>query len=164
MRLSLIVAMSENRVIGRDGRLPWHLPADLRRFKRLTMGHHLIMGRVTFESLGRALPGRTSIVLSRRRQFDTPGVVTAGSFDQAVQLAAGDAEPFVIGGAELFREALPRVNRIYLTTVHAHVSGDTTFPPLDLAGWQQVEQTHLPADEQNRYPCTFAVYDRAAAA
>src|SRR5262252_9100268 len=116
-RLSLIVAMAGNRVIGRDGQLPWRLPADQRRFKALTMGHHIIMGRKTWESIGRPLPGRTSVVVTRNAQYAAPGALLAASLPEALALAQHDPEPFVIGGAEIFREALPFSNRVYLTEV-----------------------------------------------
>ena len=131
MHIALIVAVSRNRVIGRGGQLPWHLPADLRRFKRLTMGHHLIMGRKTFESIGRPLPGRTSIVVTRRLDYAPPGVLIAGSIPAALQLAAADREVFFVGGGEVYGQALPLCHKIYLTEVAADVAGDTLFPELD---------------------------------
>ncbi|MFM7738727.1 MAG: dihydrofolate reductase, partial [Planctomycetota bacterium] len=119
--LSLIVAASDNDVIGREGQLPWRLSADLRRFKRLTMGHHLIMGRKTFESIGRPLPGRTTIVLSRQRDYAPAGVVVAHSPEEVLKLVAADSEPFVVGGAEIYRLLLPWVGKIYLTRVHCFI-------------------------------------------
>jgi dihydrofolate reductase len=164
MRLSLIAAMAEGGVIGRGGGLPWHLPADLARFKRLTMGHHLIVGRRTWESIGRALPGRRMVVVSRApERLGLPAEVGgARTLDEAVEVAraAGDEEAFVGGGAGLFREALPRADRLYLTRVHAAVEGDTFFPPLDLDGWREVEREERAADERNAYPTTFVVLDR----
>lgn len=155
----MIAAMAENRVIGRDNQLPWHLPADLAHFKRLTLGHTLIMGRRTYESIGRPLPQRRSIVVSRNPTFTAPGVEVASSLDAALQLAAGDAEVFVIGGAELFRLAWPRAQRLYLTRVHAEVPGDTFLPELD-AGWQLVDEELRPADEKNPYDLSFQTYQR----
>ena len=160
MRNSLIVAMSENRVIGREGRLPWHLSADLRRFKQLTMGHTIVMGRKTSESIGRPLPGRTSIVVTRRHGVAPPGVCVAASLDAAAQLAADDREIFFIGGGEIYRQVLPRIQRIYLTLVHAEVPGDTYFPELPTDQWQLVQRTDHAADEKNDYPFSFLVYER----
>jgi dihydrofolate reductase len=132
MNLSLIVAVSQNGVIGRAGGLPWHLPEDLRHFKRLTMGHHIIMGRATFESLGRCLPGRTNVVVTSSDRFADSGAVIVRSFSEAVEIAASDSEPFVIGGARIFEAARPLVDRIYLTRVLIDVEGDTFW---DLARW-----------------------------
>ena len=160
MTLSLIVAMAENRVIGREGRLPWHLSTDLRRFKQLTMGHHLLMGRKTFESLGRALPGRTSVVISRQTGYTAPDAVVAQSLAQARQLAAGDEEVFVIGGGEIYGWALPSADRIYLTLVHAQVDGDTFFPELSAADWQVREATRYPRGARDDYEHSFLIYER----
>jgi dihydrofolate reductase len=159
--VSLIVAMSENRVIGRDGALPWHLSADLRRFKRLTMGHHLIMGRRTYQSIGRPLPGRTSIVLTRQTGFSAPhGVLLARDWPQARQLAAEDPEVFVIGGGEVYRQALTQATRIYLTLVHASLEGDTYFPDFDTTAWHVVEETGYAADARNPLAHTFRILHR----
>ncbi len=163
MRQSLIVALSENGVIGRGGRLPWQLSADLRRFKLLTMGHTLVMGRKTFESIGRPLPGRTSIVVTRQADYHPPGVVVAGSLDEAPRLAAGAAELFYIGGGEIYRQVLPQVERIYMTRVHAQIAGDTVFPGLSPSQWRLIEQTEHAADENNDFPFSFLVYERVKA-
>ncbi|RMH23020.1 MAG: nucleoside triphosphate pyrophosphohydrolase [Acidobacteria bacterium] len=158
--ISLLAAMSENRVIGRDGRLPWHLPADLKRVKRLTVGHTVIMGRRTFESIGRPLPRRRSIVLSRDRRYRPAGVEVAASLEEALALAGGEEEVFVFGGAELFRLALPRARRIYLTLVHAEVEGDVHFPPWDESDWRLVEDRRYDADERHPHPYSFRLYER----
>jgi dihydrofolate reductase len=172
MRLSIIVAMDRNRVIGRGGTLPWRLSADLKRFKALTMGHHLIMGRKTYDSIGRTLPGRTSIVISRdqetlaRRVSEGIAAVRDGdliftnSLESAVSLAAPDPEVFIIGGAQIYELALPRANRLYVTHVEAEVEGDTFFPTYDPAEWQRVEETHHAADTRNEFPHRFCIYDR----
>ncbi len=161
MRLSLIVAMSENRVIGRNGQLPWRLSADLRRFKRLTMGHHIIMGRRTFESIGRLLPGRTMVVVTRQTDYQAGEAMVAHGVEEALRLAAGDEQAFIIGGGEVYRQTLPAVDRIYMTLVHTQVQGDAFFPELQLDDWQPVEQSQHPADEGNEYEYSFLVYDRA---
>lgn len=136
-RVSLIVAMAKNRVIGANNALPWHLPSDLKRFKALTMGHHILMGRKTFESIGRVLPGRTSVVISRNPGYRPAGVVVARSIADAIDKARGDAEIFVIGGEQVFREALPSANRIYLTEIDRDFPGDVFFPELEQGRWQE---------------------------
>ncbi len=162
MRLSIIAAVADNGVIGRGNDLPWHLPADLKRFKRTTLGHHLLMGRKTFESIGRALPGRTTIVISRGAPKVPEGVLVAGSLGAAVELAraAGDDEAFVAGGAEIFLAALERADRIYLTRVRGDVTGDRYFPELELEGWDLVSSERHPADERHAYPLEFECYER----
>lgn len=164
MKLSLILAMAENRVIGRGNDLPWHLPADLKRFKALTLDHAIVMGRRTFESIGRPLPRRRSIVISRDPAYAADGVEVAHSLDEALQLAAGDDEVFVIGGAAVFAAALPRADRLYLTRVHAEAEGDVTCPPLDDGSWKLLSEERHEADERHAYPFTFQVYERREAA
>lgn len=163
MIVSLIVALDEERVIGRDGGLPWRLSADLKRFKALTMGHHLVMGRKTYDSIGRPLPGRTSIVLTRQVGWSAPGVLAAASLDDALTLARADSEVFVIGGAELFLLAWPSAQRLYLTRVHAKVAGDVRLDPWDESQWRLVSRDSRPADEKNEYPYSFEIYERIAA-
>lgn len=167
MRLSIIVAVAENGVIGREGKLPWHLPADLARFKRLTMGHTIIMGRRTWESIGRPLPGRRMIVVSRQAgyQTGTSGIEIAKSLDTALQVAesTGDAEAFVIGGSQLFREALPRADRLHVTRVRAEVAGDTFLPEVNWPDWHLVESESHGADNRNEHPFDFQIYERMTA-
>jgi len=160
--VSLIVAMSSNRVIGRDGDLPWHLPADLRHFKKTTMGHHLIIGRATWDEVGKPLPGRTMVVVTRNRGFSADGVLIAHSVEEALALVRDDNEPFIGGGAEIYRQALVAdvVERLYITRVHAHVDGDTFFPPIDLDQWLLADRVDHPADEKNEHSYTFERYDR----
>jgi dihydrofolate reductase len=136
--------MANDRIIGADGALPWHLPADLRRFKATTMGHHVVMGRSTFESIGRPLPGRTNIVLTRDPSASFPGVVVAHSLAEAIDRAAGDPDVFVIGGEQVFRAALPIADRILLTEIQLDVDGDTVFPELEPAAWTVVSSEPLP--------------------
>jgi dihydrofolate reductase len=158
--LSLVVAVAENDVIGRDNALPWHLPADLKHFKAVTMGKPIVMGRKTYESIGRPLPGRLNIVISRNRALDLPGVVVAASFEEALAHAGDVPEVAVIGGAELFRSALPLARRIYFTRVHGIVSGETKFPPLDPTQWREADRSHHPADEKHAYAMTFTTLER----
>ena len=161
--ITLLVAVAENGVIGRAGQLPWHLPADLKRFKSLTMGKPMLMGRRTFESIGRPLPGRTSLVLTHSARWAAPpGAILVHSVDEALAEARnrGAAELAVIGGAEVFRLALPLARRIDLTRVHAQVSGDVYFPPLDPREWRETERLEHPADAQHAYAMTFSVLER----
>ena len=143
-RLSLIVAMAKNRVIGANNRIPWHLPDDLKMFKRLTMGHHIVMGRKTYESIGRLLPGRTTVIVTRQRGYVVAGAIIAHSLHDAINAAARDDEIFVIGGAELFREALPIADRIHLSLVDAEPAGDTWMPEFDRSQWAEVSSEEKP--------------------
>ncbi len=162
MLLSIIVAVSDNNVIGRGGELPWRLSADLRRFKRLTMGHPIVMGRKTWESLGRPLPGRTSIVITRQATWQAAGAVVAGDLESAIEAARGSdsdaSEVFVIGGAAIYKLALPLADRLYCTRVHAVVEGDVEFPAVDWSAWRLVEESAHAADERNNFPHTFQVW------
>lgn len=157
MIVSLLVAMDEKRGIGKDNLLPWRLSADLRRFKELTMSHHIIMGRKTFESIGRQLPGRVMVVITRNTGYHMPGCLIAHSLDEALALAAerGETEAFVIGGGEIFIPALRVADRIYLTLVHADLPVDVFFPAFSLDDWSVEESIIHPADEKNEYPSTF---------
>ena len=137
-RVSLVVAMGSNRAIGAQGKLPWHIPEDLKRFKALTLGHPIVMGRKTYESIGRLLPGRTSVIVTRERGYAVPGALVAHSLDAALVQCTDAEEVFVIGGGELFAEALARAQRIYLTHVDLAPPADTFFPPLDPAQWREV--------------------------
>lgn len=158
--LALVVAAAENGVIGHGNRLPWHLPADLRRFKAITMGKPMLMGRKTFESIGKALPGRRSLVLTRDASFSAPGVERVANLEEALALVRDADELAVIGGAEVFRLCLPRAARIYFTRVHASVAGDTRFPGIDWSEWRCTERSAQPADEKNPYAMTFFVLER----
>jgi dihydrofolate reductase len=158
-RLSLIVAMARNRVIGRDGKLPWHLPADLKRFRALTMGHHILMGRKTWESIGRPLPGRTSIVITRTPGYAAAGATVVHSLSEALESARGDSEIFVVGGAEVYRDALPLADRIYLTELQADFEGDVAFPEIAADQWSFLEREHHAA-EADRPAWDFAIYER----
>jgi dihydrofolate reductase len=166
MFLSLICAMDENMVIGINNNLPWHLPEDLKYFKRTTMGNAIIMGRKTFESIGKPLPGRTNIIVTRNRDYEVENARTVGSITDAIELAEnvafidGSTEAFVIGGAELYKEALPLVNRMHLTMVHAEVDGDAWFPDFDVSQWHEVSNEYFEADEDNPYDYSICVYER----
>ncbi|MEN8163181.1 MAG: dihydrofolate reductase [Acidobacteriota bacterium] len=162
MSASLIVAVAANGAIGRKGDLPWRLPADLKRFRRLTMGHHLIMGRRTWESVGVVLPGRTMVVVTRDPNYrpGVEGVLVAHSLKEALRLAEGDDEPFVAGGAALYREAFDIVDRMYLTRIAAQFEADTFFPAFNEERWVVAAKEHYEPDEKNVYPYTFLMLER----
>jgi dihydrofolate reductase len=160
MILTLIAALSENRVIGRDGDLPWRLPADLKRFKRITSGHTVIMGRKTFETLEAPLPDRRSIVVTRRTDFQPEGVEIAHDLDAALALAEGEEEVFVLGGGEIYALALPRADRMELTIVHDEFDGDTFFPAFDESNWRLVNEERHEPDERHAHSFTFRTYER----
>lgn len=155
MRLSAIVAMSENRVIGRNNQLPWHLPADLSHFKKITLGNPIVMGRKTFLSIGRPLPGRRNIVISRDAQFQAAGCEIFHSPNEALTALNTSAEVFIIGGATLFQELLPKLQSLYLTIIHANITGDVYFPEIDVTQWQEIAREDHVADEKNAYAYSF---------
>ena len=142
--VALIVAMDRGRAIGHQGKLPWHIPADLKRFRELTMGHHIVMGRKTHESIGRLLPGRTSVIVTRQAGYAVPGATVAHSLPEALAHCAGDPEIFVIGGAQLYRAALPEADRVYLTEIDGTFPADTWFPELPPEQWREVSREHRP--------------------
>lgn len=164
--LAMIVAAARNGVIGRNNALPWHLPEDLRYFKQVTLGKPVVMGRKTFESIGRPLPGRTNIVLTRSTDFAHEGVRVVRDLDQALGLAEdialidGCDELMVIGGAQIYAEALPRAKRLYLTEVDADIEGDAWLPPWDRSQWREVRRQDHAADGANPYAYSFVVYER----
>ncbi|MDW8322476.1 MAG: dihydrofolate reductase [Burkholderiales bacterium] len=157
-RLAIVAAVARNGVIGVDNRLPWHLPEDLRHFKRLTLGHHLIMGRRTFESIGRPLPGRTTVILSRDPTYRAIGCLTAGSLQEALALCGDDPEVFVVGGAQLYAQALPLADRLYLTEIEADYDGDAHFPCFDRSAWTELSRERHLGDAGPAY--AFVVYER----
>ncbi|MDZ7791767.1 MAG: type 3 dihydrofolate reductase [Xanthomonadales bacterium] len=161
MELVLVAAMARNRVIGDAGGMPWHLPADLKHFKAVTMGCPVIMGRRTFESIGRPLPGRTNIVISRSRPELPDGVVLAGSLDEAIECEPGE-RLMVIGGGQVYREVLARADRMELTLIDAVVTGDTVFPEWSAAEWRLVGMRSQPADDANPHNLVFATLERAS--
>ena len=167
MRLSIIAVLATNNVIGRNNTLPWHQGTDLKRFKALTMGHHLIMGRRTLDSIGKPLPGRITIVITRDPGFTAEGVQVVHSLEEAIRTAvdAGDQEPFIAGGAQIFEQAMHRADRMYLTRVHAEVEGDVFFPDFDdVSEWHLTDSEHFEAGEKDDYPFSFLTYDRAGSA
>lgn len=166
MMLSVVVAVAENGIIGRDGGLPWKLSSDLKTFRRLTIGKPIVMGRLTFQSIGKALDGRDNIVVTRDPSFGAPGISVTDSVDEALTLARvlattrGADEVMVIGGSDLFAATLPIADRIYLTRVHANVAGDRHFPDLAPSEWREMSRESLPHGPRDDHPSTLIVYDR----
>jgi dihydrofolate reductase len=160
-RVSLIAAVAANGVIGRDGRMPWHLPEDLKRFKALTMGHAIVMGRKTFDSIGRLLPGRRTIIVTRQRNYRVEGAEVVHSVDDAIALARGDDEIFVIGGGEIYVQALPRATRLHMTEIDTAVEGDVRFPPIQKAQWHEVDRESRRSEDGT--PFAFVTYERKTA-
>lgn len=160
MIISLIAAMDRNRLIGDHNQLPWHLPVDFAHFKSVTMGKPVLMGRKTFESIGRPLPGRQNIVLSRDPSYQVDNIDIAQTFDQAVELAGDAAELMVIGGSTIYEQLLARAQRLYLTYVEAEFKGDAWFPAIDADAWSIIEQTRSEIDAKNAYCCRFVTYEK----
>lgn len=163
MIISMIAAMANNRVIGKDNQMPWHLPADLKHFKRLTLGKPVVMGRKTFESIGKPLPGRRNVVISRTAPLDNRGAEWVTSLAQAFELLAGQAEVVVIGGAEIYKQCLPLAQILYLTKIDLNVSGDAFFPDYqssNAGSWQVIDEYEQPADPANPYACRFVTLQR----
>jgi dihydrofolate reductase len=160
MPLSLVCAASSNDVIGAKNRLPWRLPADLIRFKQLTLRHSILMGRKTYESIGRPLPERTNIVISHQAQFQAPGCQTADSLEKGLGLCDETEEIFVIGGANIYQQTLPLAQKIYLTRIHQTFEGDTYLFPIPKGVWRQTQREDFQPDEKNLYPYSFLTYQR----
>jgi len=160
--VSIIAAMDKERGIGVDNKLPWRLSADLKRFRELTMGHHIIVGRKTFESIGKPLPGRQMIIVTRDRSYEAEGCEVVHSIEDAMKLARdrGESEAFICGGAEIYAESIAIADRIYLTLVDAEVPADTFFPKFDEGEWSERESFYHPADDRNQYPFTFKMLVR----
>ena len=162
MKISMIAAMAHDRVIGKDNQMPWHLPADLAHFKRVTLGKPVLMGRKTFESIGRPLPGRRNLVISRNPDYQAEGIEVVGSVEAALALLAGSSveELMVIGGGHLYAEMLPSADCLYLTRIDLAVEGDTRFPAFDDGQWQRIDCESHPADEKNPHPYSFETWQR----
>jgi len=159
-QISIVVAISENNAIGKDNQLLWHLPADLRHFKNITTGHTIIMGRKTYDSIGKPLPNRRNIIITRQKGLNIEGVEVTNSLDEALALCEKENEVFIIGGAEIYKQAVAVSHRIYLTRVHQEFEADAFFPELDNETWKEVEKVdHLP-DEKNKFAYTFSTLER----
>ncbi|HSW68793.1 MAG TPA: dihydrofolate reductase [Gammaproteobacteria bacterium] len=160
MRITFVVAMAENRAIGNNNQLPWHLPADLQHFKQITLGKPILMGRKTFQSIGRPLPGRTNIIITQDENFKAENCIIVHSIESALATAKDQPELCVIGGAELFRQMLPFTKQIYLTLIHHDFSADTFFPELNAMEWKEIARTDHFADEKNIYSYSFLTLER----
>jgi len=158
--ISIIVAVAENNVIGKDNDLIWHLPRDMKHFKETTTGHFIIMGRKTFESNRRPLPNRTNVIITRDKDFNAEGCVVVHSLEDALKVAKDDPEAFIIGGGVIYKMALPIVDRIYLTKIHHTFEGDTFFPELDMNEWEEISCQDFEPDEKNKYPFSIIILDR----
>jgi dihydrofolate reductase len=160
--ISLIVAMDEKGGIGKENRLPWHLSSDLKRFKQLTMGHHIVMGRKTYETIGRPLPGRIMIIVTRRKGFFPEGCVVANSLTAAIDMAeaANESELFIIGGGEIFSQAITKADIIYLTSIHINVNADVFFPKFNLREWEIDKYETIAKTEDDDYPSDFTIFRR----
>lgn len=160
--ISAIVAMGENRVIGKDNQLPWRLPADLKHFKQLTIGNAILMGRKTYESIGRPLPNRINLIISRNPHYVAEGCTVVSSFEEALQKATIEKcrELFIIGGSEIYQLLLPYTERLYLTIVHHLFAGDAYFPELNKTEWKEIERADLAADTENAYSYSFLMLAR----
>ena len=159
--LTMIAAAAENNALGKDNDLVWHLPDDFKRFKRLTTGHHIIMGRKTFETFPKPLPNRTHIVITRKKDYQKEGAIVVNSLDEALELAKDDPQPFIIGGGEIYELALPKAEKIELTRVHGTFEADAFFPEIDENNWELVESSFHPTDENHNYSFTYLTYRRA---
>lgn len=158
--ITVIAAAAENNALGKDNDLVWHLPDDFKRFKQLTTGHHIIMGRKTFESFPKPLPNRTHIVITRNKKYQKEGAVVVHSIEEALALAKNDPQPFIIGGGEIYKQGLPFADKIELTRVHATVDADTFFPEIDEQKWDLVAEKYHPKDDKHEYAFTYLTYMR----
>lgn len=159
-QISIIVAMAQNRTIGINNTLPWRCPEDLRHFKALTMGHHMIMGRKTFDSIGKPLPGRTTVVVTRNTRLQIDGCIIAHSLQQAIAACAGDNEIFIVGGAELYAQALPLANKLYVTEIRQDIQGDAHFPEFDKKQWREAARERHSQDQPQPLEYHFATYEK----
>lgn len=158
--ISIIVAVSENNVIGKDNDLIWHLPRDLKHFKETTTGHYVIQGRKTYESCGRPLPNRTNVVITRDNNYKAEGCIVVHSLEDAIKEAKDDSEAFIIGGGKIYEQAMSLVDRIYITKVHHSFEGDIFFPEINMEEWIEIDRRDFESDEKNKYPFTILTLDR----
>ena len=160
--ITIIAAIGKNNELGKDNDLIWHLPEDLKRFKRVTSGHHILMGRNTFESIGKPLPNRTTVIITRNNDYFKDGCLIAGSIEEAIQLAENDEEIFIIGGAQIYKQAIqnPSVKKLDMTIVHESFDADVFFPEIDSTIWKETAREDFKADEKNKYDYSFVTYVR----
>ncbi len=156
--ISIIVAISENGVIGKSNSLIWHLPADLKHFKQLTVGHHIVMGRKTFESIGKPLPQRTSIIVSRNNDFKADNCFVVNTLEDAFSIAKNDSEIFIIGGGEIYKNSIEFANKLYITEIHQSFDGDTFFPDIEWKNWELIDEIDNKIDDKNKYHYVFKTY------
>jgi len=160
--ITIIAAIATNNALGKDNDLIWHLPADLKRFKKVTTGHHILMGRNTFESIGKPLPNRTTIIITRNKNYFKDGCLVANSIEEAIKLVENDANIFIIGGAQIYKEAIEKdlVDQLDITQVHQEFEADVFFPQIDLSVWKQVSRENFTADDKNKYNYSFISYQK----
>ncbi len=158
--ITIIAAIAENGALGKDNQLIWHLPADLKRFKKVTLGHHIIMGRKTFESLGKPLPNRTTIIITRNKNYTQKNCIVVNSLNDAIEAAKEDPNPYILGGAEIYKQAMKIANKLDLTLVHHNFEADAFFPEIDLNIWQETTREDFKSDETNKYNYSFITYLR----
>ncbi len=160
--LTIIAAVAKNNALGKNNQLIWHLPADLKRFKKITSGHHVIMGRKTFDSLGKPLPNRTTIIITRNANFKAAGCIIVNSLTEAVKIAAIDENPFILGGAEIYKQAMDVADILDLTIVHKEFDADVFFPEIDPTIWKETSREDLKADDKNKYDYSFVTFKKRA--
>ncbi len=158
--VTIIAAVAKNNALGKDNQLIWYLPADLKRFKKVTLGHHVIMGRKTFESLGKPLPNRTTIIITRNKKYTADGCIVVDSLNKAIKAAKDDENPFILGGAEIYRQAMPIADVLDLTIVHQEFDADVFFPEIDDTVWKEISSEDFKADDKNKYDYSFVKYQR----
>ena len=158
--ITIIAAIANNNALGLNNKLIWHLPEDLKRFKRVTTGHHVIMGRKTFESLGKPLPNRTTIIITRNKNYKANNCIIVNSLDEALEKAKQDKNPYILGGAEIYKLAMPIANKLDLTIVHHEFEADAFFPEIDTSIWKEKSRVNFKADEMNKYDYSFVTYEK----
>lgn len=158
--ITIIAAIAQNNALGKDNKLIWHLPADLKRFKQVTLHHHIIMGRKTFESLGKPLPNRTTIIITRNKNYNAKGCLVVNSLEKAIEAAKSDANPYILGGAEIYAQAIKIADKLDITYVHHTFEADAFFPKINTDIWEEVYREDLKADEKNKYNYSFVTYQR----
>jgi dihydrofolate reductase len=158
--ITIIAAIAKNNALGKDNKLIWHLPADLKRFKKVTLGHHIIMGRKTFESLGKPLPNRTTIIITRNKNFTQHGCIVVNSLNEAIEATKEDENPYILGGAEIYKQALDIADKLDLTFVHQNFEADVFFPEIDFKIWKETSREDFKSDEKNKFNYSFVTYLR----
>ena len=156
--ITIIAAIAENNALGKDNQLIWHIPADLKRFKKVTSNHHVIMGRKTFESLGKPLPNRTNIIITRNLNYKAEGCVVVNSLNEAIEVAKEDKNPFILGGAEIYKQAIEIADKLDLTFVHHEFDADVFFPKIDTTIWKEISREYFKADDKNKFNYSFVSY------